>query len=111
MQYRTLGKTGLQVPEVSIGLWAVGGDAWEPVEDHDSLAAIQRAWESGVKLFDTTDVYGRGHSEELLGRFLKTVLTHTPAGGCDAFDIMADVPFTEADARALQDDLAGTLER
>lgn len=33
MQYRRLGKTGLRVPEVSIGLWAVGGDAWGPVED------------------------------------------------------------------------------
>ena len=43
MQYRTLGKTGLRVSEVSIGLWAVGGDAWGPVEDRDSLAAIQRA--------------------------------------------------------------------
>ena len=37
MQYRTLGKTGLRVSEVSIGLWAVGGDAWGPVEDRDSL--------------------------------------------------------------------------
>ena len=73
MQYRSLGKTGLQVSEVSIGLWAVGGDAWGPVEDRDSLAAIHRAWELGVNFFDTADVYGRGHSEELLGRFLKTV--------------------------------------
>jgi UDP-glucose 4-epimerase len=38
-------------------------------------------------------------------------LTHAPTDGFDAFDIMADVPFTEADARALHDDLAGTLER
>ncbi len=73
MQYRSLGQTGLQVSAVSIGLWAVGGDAWGPVEDRDSVAAIQRAWELGVTFFDTADVYGRGHSEELLGRFLKTV--------------------------------------
>lgn len=73
MQYRSLGRTRLQVSAVSIGLWAVGGDAWGPVEDRDSLAAIERAWELGVNFFDTADVYGRGHSEELLGRFLKTV--------------------------------------
>jgi myo-inositol catabolism protein IolS len=73
MQYRSLGKTGLQVSEVSIGLWAIGGDAWGPVEDRDSLAAIECAWELGVIFLDTADVYGRGHSEELLGRFLKTV--------------------------------------
>lgn len=73
MKYRELGKTGLQVSEVSLGLWAIGGDAWGPVQDHDSLAAIQRAWELGVNFFDTADVYGRGHSEEILAQFLKTV--------------------------------------
>ncbi len=73
MNYRTLGKTGLHVSEVSLGLWAVGGDAWGPVDDSDSLAAIQRAWELGVNFFDTADVYGRGHSEEILAQFLKTV--------------------------------------
>ena len=56
MKYRELGKTGLQVSEVSLGLWAIGGDAWGPVQDHDSLAAIQRAWELGVNFFDTADV-------------------------------------------------------
>lgn len=39
MQYRTLGKTGLEVSEVSVGLWAVGGGAWGQVDDMDSLAA------------------------------------------------------------------------
>jgi myo-inositol catabolism protein IolS len=89
MQYPTLGKTGLPVPAVSIGLWAVGGDAWGPVEDRASLAAIQRAWELGVTFFDTADVYGRGHSEELLARFLQTGSRATrfmsrPKSGCGA---------------------------
>ncbi|HBY98836.1 MAG TPA: aldo/keto reductase [Chloroflexi bacterium] len=73
MNYRLLGTTALQVSEVGLGLWAIGGDAWGPVDDQASLAAIQRAWELGVNFFDTADVYGHGHSEELLGRFLKTV--------------------------------------
>ena len=73
MQYRKLGKTGLEVSAISIGLWAIGGDAWGPVEDADSLAAMQKAWELGVNFYDTADVYGRGRSEGLLARFLKTV--------------------------------------
>lgn len=73
MKYRPLGKTTLRVSEIGLGLWAVGGDAWGPVDDRESLAAIQRAWDLGVNFFDTADVYGRGHSEELVGRFLKTV--------------------------------------
>jgi myo-inositol catabolism protein IolS len=73
MRYRRLGRTGLEVSEVSLGLWAVGGDAWGPVQDEDSLAAMRTAFDSGVNFFDTADVYGRGHSEELLGRFLAGV--------------------------------------
>ena len=73
MQYRMLGKTGLKVSEVSIGLWAIGGDAWGPVNDQDSLAAMQKAWELGVNFFDTADVYGRGRSEGLVAQFLKNV--------------------------------------
>jgi myo-inositol catabolism protein IolS len=71
MKYRRLGKTGLQVSEIGLGLWAIGGDAWGPVDDRQSLATIARAFELGVNLFDTADVYGRGHSEEILGRWLK----------------------------------------
>jgi aryl-alcohol dehydrogenase-like predicted oxidoreductase len=73
MEYRVLGKTGLNVSTVSIGLWAIGGDAWGPVNDEDSLAAMQKAWELGVNFYDTADVYGRGRSEGLLARFVKNV--------------------------------------
>lgn len=73
MRYRTLGRTGLEISEVSLGLWAVGGDAWGPVEDADSLAAMRAAFEQGVNFFDTADVYGRGHSEQLLASFLASV--------------------------------------
>lgn len=73
MKYRTLGKTGLHVSEIGLGMWAMGGDAWGPMDDKESLAAIHRAWQLGVNFFDTADQYGFGHSEELLGRFLATV--------------------------------------
>lgn len=73
MKYRTLGKTGLHVSEIGLGMWAMGGDAWGPMDDKESLIAIHRARELGVNFFDTADQYGFGHSEELLGRFLATV--------------------------------------
>jgi aryl-alcohol dehydrogenase-like predicted oxidoreductase len=71
MEYRELGRTGLTVSTIGFGGWAIGGDAWGPVQDEDSLAAIARALALGVTLFDTADVYGRGRSEELLGRALR----------------------------------------
>jgi aryl-alcohol dehydrogenase-like predicted oxidoreductase len=67
MQYRTLGKTGWDVSAVSFGAWAIGG-SWGSVADDESLAALHRAVELGVNLFDTADVYGDGRSERLLAQ-------------------------------------------
>ncbi len=71
MQYRELGRTGLKVSAVGMGCWAIGGDAWGPVDDADSLASIRRAVDLGVTFFDTADVYGRGRSERLVGQALQ----------------------------------------
>lgn len=69
MNRRPLGaRTGLRVSEVGLGLWAVSGSEWGPGEDESSLDAIDAAIESGVNFFDTADIYGDGHSEELLGQ-------------------------------------------
>ncbi|MCX7727817.1 MAG: aldo/keto reductase, partial [Chitinispirillaceae bacterium] len=48
-----------------------GGDMWGPTDDEDSLEAIETALDYGVNFFDTADVYGNGHSEELLGKAMK----------------------------------------
>ena len=71
MRYRTLGKTDIQVSEIGFGLWAAGGDAWGPTDDQDILDAIDYALDHGVNFYDTADVYGWGHSEELLGRAMQ----------------------------------------
>ncbi len=71
LKNRTLGKSGLAVTEIGIGLWAIGGDAWGPTDDQDSLSTIDIALEAGITFFDTADVYGAGHSEELLGQAMK----------------------------------------
>ncbi len=67
MQYRELGRTGWKVSALSFGAWAIGG-TWGPVNDSESLDALQRAIELGVNFFDTADGYGDGHSEQLLAQ-------------------------------------------
>lgn len=71
LRYRRLGKTDMMVSEIGMGLWAAGGDAWGPTDDRDVLDAIDYALDAGVNFFDTADVYGAGHSEELLGQAMR----------------------------------------
>jgi aryl-alcohol dehydrogenase-like predicted oxidoreductase len=70
MNYRTLGRTGWKVSEISFGAWAIGG-AWGGVDDKESLAALYAALDGGVNFFDTADVYGDGRSERLLAKLKK----------------------------------------
>ena len=67
MKYRDLGSSGLSVSEISFGTWAIGG-SWGSVNDEESLNGLARAIDAGVNFFDTADVYGSGHSEELLAK-------------------------------------------
>jgi aryl-alcohol dehydrogenase-like predicted oxidoreductase len=75
MKYRILGRTGLKVSELSFGAWAIGGNqhgnSYGSTNDEASIRAIQRSLELGCNFFDTADVYGWGHSEEVLGRGLR----------------------------------------
>lgn len=70
MQYRKLGKSGLEVSVVGIGGWAVGGhlQQWGPVDDNETIAAIREGIELGINFIDTAPAYGYGHSEEIIGR-------------------------------------------
>ena len=67
MNYRTLGRTGWKVSEISFGAWAIGG-SWGSVNDDESMATLHRALDSGINFFDTADVYGDGRSERLMAR-------------------------------------------
>jgi aryl-alcohol dehydrogenase-like predicted oxidoreductase len=71
IKFRRLGNKDLKVSEIGVGLWAAGGDTWGKTEDQDIFDAIDYALDSGVNFFDTADVYGGGHSEELLGRAMQ----------------------------------------
>src|SRR5882757_8909269 len=70
MKYRTLGRTGWKVSEISFGAWAIGG-SWGDVSDEESLTALHAALDGGVNFFDTADVYGDGHSERLMAKLRK----------------------------------------
>ncbi|QWZ10293.1 aldo/keto reductase [Nocardioides panacis] len=69
MEYRSLGRTGMQVSPLCLGAMMFG--AWgEP--DHDtSVGIIHRALDAGINFVDTADVYSQGESEEIVGKALK----------------------------------------
>ncbi|MFI5253274.1 MAG: aldo/keto reductase [Bacteroidota bacterium] len=71
MKYRHLGKTGITVSEIGFGAWGIGGEMWQGSDDQESMRALHKAAELGVNFFDTALAYGRGHSERLIGKFLK----------------------------------------
>jgi aryl-alcohol dehydrogenase-like predicted oxidoreductase len=84
MNYRPLGRTGMNVSEISFGAWAIGG-AWGQVDDEQSLAALNRAVDLGTNFIDTADVYGDGRSERLIAQLKKqrpndTIYVATKAG-------------------------------
>lgn len=70
MEYRVLGKTGLHVSVIGLGTMVHAGH-FGPMKDSESLGAIETALELGVNFIDTSDAYGAGYSETLLGKTLK----------------------------------------
>lgn len=70
METSILGRTGHNVSIVGQGCWQFGGE-WGDVSDDNARAVLHAAADSGITFFDTADVYGDGHSEELVGAFLR----------------------------------------
>lgn len=70
MKYNRLGKTDLQVSEIGFGAWAIGGDSYGPVDDNESIETLHKALDNGINFIDTADSYGKGKSEELIGKVL-----------------------------------------
>jgi len=71
MEKRRLGARGPWVSVIGFGAWAIGGTNWGPTDDEQSRSALHAALDAGVTLIDTADVYGFGHSEELIGGVLR----------------------------------------
>jgi aryl-alcohol dehydrogenase-like predicted oxidoreductase len=71
MHERALGRTGLQVSEIGYGAWGIGGTMWMGADDEESLRALHRGVDLGLRLIDTALGYGNGHSEELVGQVVR----------------------------------------
>ncbi len=72
---RVLGNSNLQLTPIGYGAWAIGGGNWEfgwgAQDESESIAAIERALDSGIGWIDTAAVYGLGHSEEVVGKAIR----------------------------------------
>ncbi|MFA9556354.1 aldo/keto reductase [Evansella sp. AB-rgal1] len=112
MKYRQLGNTDLRVSELSFGTWAIGGN-WGTTDDAESLRALQVAMDAGVNFFDTADVYGSGHSEELLAKATKGKEDDIYIGTkfCRAGDIFDPKTYSEETVRTYCENSLKRLQR
>jgi len=110
VRQRPLGKTGLVTSELALGTWGLSGEAYGPVDEADAEAVIARALDIGVTLFDTSDSYGGGRMELLLGRLCKgrdDVVIVTKGGT----DRRLDPPMKRFDAEFLRGSVERSLRR
>jgi aryl-alcohol dehydrogenase-like predicted oxidoreductase len=94
MQYMNLGRTGLRVSRLCLGMMTYGDKSWRPwvLEEADSAPFVQRAVEAGINFFDTADMYSIGVSEQITGKLLKQF-----GGGRDAYVVATKVFFAHGD--------------
>src|ERR1700722_3289242 len=78
MRYRKMGTSGVEVSEISLGCWTLGGlnwvngnpNGWADVNEAEVKKAVDHALDAGVNHFDNADVYGNGKAEQMLARVL-----------------------------------------
>lgn len=72
MNYRDFGNTGFKASEISLGTWQLGSKWGEIFNEKVALDTLESAYDNGVNLIDTADIYQDGMSENIIGKFLKT---------------------------------------
>ncbi len=70
MEYRNLGRSGLQVSEVSLGSWLTLGSS---LDGDGARALVHKAYDLGINLFDSADIYADGAAERALGEALRDI--------------------------------------
>lgn len=73
MQTRELGKSGIQITPIITGTWQAGKSMWVGIEDAETVKAIRAAFDAGITTVDTAEVYGQGHSEQIVAAALSDV--------------------------------------
>jgi aryl-alcohol dehydrogenase-like predicted oxidoreductase len=110
---RRLGTTEFDITTIGLGTWAIGGRQWGPQDDQASIEAIHAAVDHGVNWVDTAPIYGSGHSEEIVGRALKSIpaarrpLVFTKFG----LGVNVDEIVRSASAQQVIDECDGSLRR
>jgi len=73
METRRLGKSNLQISPIVMGTWQAGKKAWVGISDEETTKAIRAAFDAGITTIDTAEVYGEGHSEQIVAKALSDV--------------------------------------
>ena len=76
-----LGNSNIEISRVGLGSWAIGGPCfdngkalgWGDVDDNQSIRSIRKGVDLGVNYIDTANIYGAGHSEEVVGKAIKGI--------------------------------------
>jgi aryl-alcohol dehydrogenase-like predicted oxidoreductase len=120
MKTRTL-RTGIALSEIGLGCWAIGGPFWDrggwmgygDCDDAESVRCLRRAAELGVTFFDTADVYGCGHSEQLVGDAFagRTDVVISTKFGFTFDESARKVTGTDATPAAIRSSLEASLRR
>ncbi|AFY74299.1 putative oxidoreductase, aryl-alcohol dehydrogenase like protein [Synechococcus sp. PCC 7502] len=73
MEKRTLGSTDIEISPIIMGTWQAGKRMWVGIEDSETIKAIRAGFEAGITTVDTAEVYGTGHSEQIVAQALSDV--------------------------------------
>ena len=68
MKKRSLGNSSVQITPIIMGTWQAGKKMWAGIEDKESIEAIRAAVDAGITTIDTAEVYGSGHSEQIVAQ-------------------------------------------
>jgi myo-inositol catabolism protein IolS len=68
MEKRPLGASDIQITPILMGTWQAGKKSWVGIEDEESIQAIRAAVEAGITTIDTAEIYGNGHSEQIVAK-------------------------------------------
>ncbi|APQ59837.1 General stress protein 69 [Paenibacillus polymyxa] len=98
MQTRSLGQQGLKVSSIGLGVMGMS-IAYGPSNDNEGLATIRHAYELGVNFFDTAELYGNGHNEQLLGKAVKGFRDKVVLATKFGFDMTAEQIGTRFNSR------------